>query len=299
VKRLDNSLKSYIQRVAVETLGFDACAFTSPFLDKELDEYRDWVHANNFGDMQYLNRHLPFKENPNLLLDGVKSAIVVIKHYKNTSEKHLQGTKKVARYAAGLDYHQVMSEALLELERYIKLRVPNVGTYIGVDSRPIAERSLALKAGIGFRGRNTMVIRPKLGSYFLIGVMLTTCEFEQDLPFKGGCGTCTLCVQACPTGALSLDGKMNPTQCISYQTIEKKSPVPIDTLKTFQGWTFGCDICQEVCPFNHAKLPLSNWEAFSPDKGVGFSLNSLKDIPKNSALYRSRKRVIENIRSFD
>ena len=288
-------LKPIITTHAIDTLGFDDCRFTTPFLSEHLNDYREWVTQKNYGDMGYLERHLPLKENPNLLLDGVQSAIVLIKNYKNTEKKHLDAPLKVARYAAGQDYHMVITEKLNQLELFIKEQNPSIQTYAGVDSRPLAERSLALQAGIGFRGKNTMVIRPKLGSYFFIGVILTTATFELDSPFKGSCGTCQRCIDACPTQALSLEGAMTPTKCISYQTIEKKTPVSQEALSTFQGWQFGCDICQEVCPFNHGHTPLTNWAEFKPEAGIGFSLKNLITIPKESALYRSRKRVLESL----
>ena len=286
-------IQSQIAAFATQTLGFEDCRFTDPFLREELDEYREWITKNRVGDMGYLTRHLPMKENPALLLQGVRSAIVVIKNYKNTAQQYLEGEKKIARYAAGLDYHEVMQEKLQALSVFITEIQPEVRTYIGVDSRPIPERSLALKAGIGFRGKNTMVIRPKIGSYFLIGVMYTTLAFEPDKPFIGTCGTCTRCVDACPTQALSLDGKMEAEKCISYRTIEHKTPLPREELDAYQGWIFGCDICQEVCPFNHPKTPLTDWESFQPHSGVGFRFES--DIPKASALYRSRKRLLANV----
>ena len=285
------------------------------------------VTTRGYGDMGYLARHLPFKEDPSLLLEGVQSAIVVIKNYKNTSQKNLDGQKKVARYAAGLDYHTVIGAKLQKLEAYIQTQFPEAKSYSGVDSRPLADRSLALKAGIGFRGKNTMVIRPKVGSYFFIGVILTTVKFEEDPPFIGTCGTCQRCIEACPTQALSLDGKMDIQTCISYQTIEKKSPAsthsaydnqetiksPASTHSTtgregeapagsasgggdaspqLYSWAFGCDICQEVCPFNHVNTPLTNWAEFLPESGVGFSLQNIQEIPQNTALYRSRKRLM-------
>lgn len=293
-------LKQEIHRIATSELGFDDCRFTDPFLSTELDEYRDLVSREGYGDMGYLARHLPFKENPELLLPGVKSAIVVIKNYKNTDEKHVSTTRKIARYAVGKDYHIVIKDQLLALETQIKTLAPDIECYIGVDSRPLAERSLALKAGIGFRGRNTMVIKPRLGSYFLIGIMLTTYRFESDPPFKGSCGACRLCVDACPTGAISPDGELTPTACISYQTIEQKTPVDPGQLQKFNGWTFGCDICQEVCPFNHVKTPLTTWPEFMPESGVGFNFldeynGGELSIPKTSAMHRSRKRVVQNL----
>jgi epoxyqueuosine reductase len=286
-----DGLKEKIQAYATSCLGFDLCRFCDPFLGDELNEARDWVTENKLGDMGYLERHLAFKENPNLLLDGVQSAIVVIKNYKNTAQSTLLGDRKVARYAVGQDYHEVISKRLSELVLYLEALRPGVRCYAGVDSRPLAERSLAIKSGIGFRGKNTMVIRPKMGSYFFIGVILTTIRFEWDDRFKGSCGTCQRCIDACPTQALSVDGKLSPTQCISYQTIEQKTPPSPEQRDSFSGWVFGCDICQEVCPFNHENLPLTDWPEWYPDQGVGFHLPESPEIPRNTTLYRSRKRL--------
>lgn len=257
------------------------------------------VESQSYGDMTYLAKHLPQKENPELLLPGVKSAIVVIKNYKNTTQKHLEGNNKVARYAAGIDYHWVIGDALQLLCDRIQTTFPGVHTFYGVDSRPLPERTLAILAGIGFRGKNSMIIRPKLGSYFFIGVILTTAELPIDSPLLGGCGTCTRCIDACPTAAIGSDGSFNMTACISYKTIEHKTPMTNEEADTADGWVFGCDICQEVCPFNHDKTPLTDWIQFSPDAGVGHSLTPIDGdivIPKNTPLYRSRKRVRGNIK---
>jgi len=294
------SLKKQITQFALNTLGFDDCRFTSPFLSHELNDYRQMIAEKTLGDMGYLERHLPFKENPNLVLDQVKSAIVLIKSYKNTVQKHLEGSAKIARYAVGTDYHIVIDDKLKQLEAFLKEKSPNSTFYRGVDSRPIAERSLALKAGIGFKGKNSMVIKPKLGSYFFIGILFTTEVFETDPPFIGTCGSCTRCIEACPTGAILSTGGFVQNKCISYTTIEQKLALTPQQKASSEGWLFGCDICQEVCPFNHANIPLTDWEAFKPQNGVGFSFFKNhptleeKDIPKNTALYRSRHRIIQN-----
>lgn len=257
------------------------------------------VETSSYGDMGYLARHLPFKENPELLLPGVRSAYVVIKNYKNTAEKHLTGDNKVARYAAGLDYHSVIGAKLVQLSQMIETQIPTIRTYYGVDSRPLPERTLAILAGLGFKGKNSMVIRPKLGSYFFIGVLLLTEEIPFDTPMIGGCGTCTRCIDSCPPHAIGTDGSFNITACTSYQTIEQKAAMSDSQKTTSNGWIFGCDICQEVCPFNHDKTPITDWVELMPESGVGHHLADGNGteliIPKTTALYRSRQRVRLNI----
>lgn len=289
------SLKTVLQQQS-QAIGLDAIGFASPFLSTDaLLAQRCMVETESYQDMAYLARHLSFKENPNLLLPGVQTAIVVIKNYKNTAKQQLSETKKIARYAVGEDYHVVLKEKLQRLETALKEHCPTANCYIGVDSSPIAERALAIQSGIGFRGRNSMIIRHRLGSYFFIGVMLTTVKIHPDDMIKGTCGTCQRCVEACPTQTITSEGGFHIDRCIAYNTIEKKSPIPEDIKRTYQGWTFGCDICQEVCPFNNPFISETDWAAFRPEAGVGFGFFErevrISDIPKNSALYRSRKRL--------
>lgn len=283
---------------AIQTLGFDDCRIADPFLDDYLDEYRGWLKNGLHADMDYLERHLPFKENPKTLLEDVVSAIVLIKNYKNTTKQFSDQPVKVARYAAGRDYHLVISEKLELLTGLISAVEPEAKFYFGVDSRPLADRSLALKSGIGFRGKNTMVIKPGLGSYFFIGIILTNLDLKKDRPLKWDCGNCRLCLDACPTNALTNSFELDAAKCISYQTIEQKTEMTDEQLSRSKGWLFGCDICQEVCPYNNQNVPLTTWEDFKADRGVGFDgLNDINNIviPKDSAMYRSRKRLFPNV----
>lgn len=255
--------KKKIITYAKKILGFDDCRFTSPFLSHELDKYRQWLKEEKYADMSYLKKHLPFKEDPNHLLPGVKSAIVVIKNYKNTPKQYLTQTQKIARYRQGKDYHQVIGDKLKQLESYIQSQDPTVNCLSGVDSKPIAEKSLALKAGIGFRGKNTLVINPKFGSYVLIGVILTTQKFKSDLPLNQTCNECQLCIDACPGSALSENKSLDSERCLSYQSLAKKTKEPPKASAKNKGWIAGCDICQEVCPHNQ-NTPLTDWPEFFP-----------------------------------
>ena len=292
-------LKSQIKNHATDSIGFDDCRFTDPFIEEYIENYRQWLSQDYHGEMDYLQNHLPLKENPNNLLEGVQTAIVLIKNYKNTLNKQLPQKNKIARYAVGQDYHTIMREGLEKLCDFIEKQLPEEKCYWGVDSRPIAERSLAIKAGIGFLGKNTMVIKPGKGSYFFIGVVFTTAKIQPDSPLQWDCGQCRICLDACPTNAFPEPFKLDATKCLSYQTIEQKETMTDNQLSKSKGWLFGCDICQEVCPYNHEKTPMTNWKAFMPEAGVGFDFFDINDpastkIPRNTPLYRSRKRVIPN-----
>lgn len=292
-----NLIKKLIIKYAINEIGFDDCRFTSPHLDKELDEYRQLVNSEKIGDMHYLAKHLPFKERPEKLLPKIQSAIVLLKNYKNTTRQYLDQKYKIARFAVGKDYHYTFQENMAKLETYIKRICPETDCYAGCDSRPIAERALAVKSGIGYQGLNHMVYHPKYGSYVIIGVIFITTRFPDDPPIINSCDKCQKCVEACPTKALKADGSMEITKCISYQTIEAKKEVNFKDIETFQGWTFGCDACQEVCHLNTLDFPLSNWEEFFPGQGVGFDFfdqalaEDALQIPKHSPLYRSRNKL--------
>lgn len=293
------NIQKTIKDYALEELGFDVCRFTSPNVQPRIFKtYSDWILSGGHADLGYLERHLRFKRNPALLLPGVKSAIVLAKNYRNTPIRRQGRALKIARYAVGEDYHRVLGKKLKELEAFISKISPGIQTYSGVDSRPIMERQLAVQAGVGFSGKNTLVIKPGMGSYFFLSVVFTTISFSPDTPSLKDCGECTLCLEACPTGALSETFGMDAKKCLSYQTIERKTPLTKAEIKQSKGWVYGCDICQEVCPYNSGKIPETDWAELRPAAGVGFEFftegNPQSKIPRNTPLYRSRKRVVPN-----
>ncbi len=299
---MPESLNAQIQEIATTDLGFDQCRFTSPWLPESSQAYRQqWLNDGHAGDMDYLVRHEALKADPSELLPGVQSAIVLSKSYQNTDTTQQTGDFRVARYAVGQDYHQVIGKRLREFEERLQILLPGIGCYSGIDSRPIAERDLALQAGLGFRGRNSMIITPGIGSYYFIAIVLTTAELASDAPSTVNCGSCTACVDACPTDVIDLQGGFDAAKCISYTTIEKKSPMSPSERTAAGDWIFGCDICQEVCPFNKEGYPHTDWTEFHPASGIGFSMftqasesGTAPRIPRNTPLYRSRKRVLAN-----
>jgi epoxyqueuosine reductase len=210
-----------------------------------LNTYRAWLENGFHGEMSYLAEHEPLKTHPENLLPGAKSVVAVTLNYYQPQPENL----KIARYAIGRDYHKVLRQRLRIVEQALKQSHPGSETRICVDSAPILDRGYASLAGLGWFGKNTMLIDSRRGSWFFIGLLLTTLEIEVDHPSVGGCGTCRACIDACPTGAIvQLDGRwqIDARKCISYQTIERKGDIEVDTA----GWVFGCDVCQEVCPFN-------------------------------------------------
>lgn len=247
------------------SLGFSTCGVAPPVPAPHLAEYQAWL-ANGFhGEMEYLRNQVPLKEHPERLLPGVRSVIVVTLNYLQPNEPGA-GEPRIARYALGRDYHKVIRGKLKKLAAWIEREHPGAECRPCVDSAPIFERDYARLAGLGWFGKNTMLIDSKRGSWFFIGVLLTTVEFAPDEPAQGGCGTCMRCVEACPTGAIVfLNGRwqVDARHCVSYLTIEYEGPLDRDT----GGWTFGCDTCQEVCPFNQPRenAPLRAQTTQEPD----------------------------------
>ena len=253
---------SELKRIATE-LGFTTVGVTAAVpIPNALQAYHDWLGHGFHGEMQYLQDHEGLKQDPYSLLPSAKSLIVVTMNYYQEPTTSV----KVARYALGRDYHKVMRSRLRRLASSLSLWHPEAEFRACVDSAPLLERSYAHLAGLGWFGKNTMLIDSKRGSWFFIGALLSSVEFAPDKPSLGGCGTCTACIDACPTGAIvhrSGRWQIDSSECISYQTIEKKGDLTVDT----DGWVFGCDVCQEVCPFNSPResQPLRSVSTSEPD----------------------------------
>ncbi len=213
-----------------------------------------WLAAGRGGEMHYLTRNRHIRQDPRNLVEGARSVIVTASNYNQEAppgpdDDNPRG--RVAKYAWGDDYHVVVKRRLHELGDRLRaaLDEPFVAR-VCVDTVPILERELAAMAGIGWIGKNTMVLHHEIGSYFFLGEIVTTLELSCDEPMADHCGTCTRCLQACPTNAFPAPYEMDASRCISYLTIEHRSEVPVGFHEQMSDWIFGCDICQEVCPFN-------------------------------------------------
>lgn len=253
--------------------GFDLAGVASLEASSDGDAFRRWLDRGEHAGMAYMARRVELRLDPGAVLPGAKSALCVgLRYAPHALEDEVSGDlwPRVARYARGLDYHEVMGERLAALGRRIEESFPGCATRWYVDTGPILERELAARAGLGAVGKNTMLLHPAHGSYFLVGEILLTLDLAPDLPLADLCGSCTRCLEACPTGALVEPYRLDSHRCLSYWTIEHRGDFPpaAEALVREGGWLFGCDVCQEVCPWNATPQPVDHPE-FLPAPGQG------------------------------
>lgn len=290
-------------------LGFSTCGIAAAVrLDDDARRLEKWLNSGFHGGMKYMENHFELRIDPTKLVPGAKSVITLTINYYPL-EHQLPDVPKIARYAYGMDYHYVIREKLNALLDIIREDIGAVDGKGFVDSAPILERSWAVRSGVGWIGKNGNVISRSGGSYFFIATLITDLELATDHPFATDhCGTCTRCVAACPTEAIVSPGVVDGSRCISYATIELKDALMPDLFKgKMEGWAFGCDICQEVCPWNRFAKPhqelqfdpipevlnlsLQEWETMEPEV--------FNRIFKNSPLKRAKWTGIQrNIRAI-
>lgn len=293
-------LTEKIKQKAYE-LGFSLFGVTDSSNISDIDFYKQWIIDGYAADMDYLKRNIEKRENPQLLLENTKSIICVGLNYNQNIN---YDNFKIAKYALGDDYHFFLKDKLKELFLYIKELYPQVEGREYTDTAPILERSLAKRAGLGWIGKNTMLINPKKGSYYLLGELFLNIDLEYSNPIKSFCGTCTRCIDACPTDALIEAGKLDSNLCISYLTIESKNEISENLTEKLENYIFGCDICQDVCPWNKSFATYSDLSETFPrdwikEKTIDEILNMNQDefskIFKNSPLKRTKlKGLIRN-----
>jgi epoxyqueuosine reductase len=248
-----SELTRWIKRQAQE-LGFELVGVAPVEPPPHAQAYLQWLQKGYAGEMGYLHRTADLRLNPQSLLPGAKSAVVVGLNYKQPSDLP-DMSAHFSIYAQGNDYHEVMRAKLKTLLCSVQQEAPDCYGRICVDSAPVLERDFAMLGGLGWFGKNTCLINTRRGSYFFIGVLLLTLELTYDSPAVGGCGTCRKCIDACPTGAIrvSEQPEIDARLCISYLTIESKGVIPEELREPMGDWVFGCDVCQQVCPFNHPR----------------------------------------------
>lgn len=252
-----------------QRLGFDFCGIArAEKLDDDARRLENWLNKAMHGSMQYMEKYFELRVDPSKLVPGAKSVITLLKNYY---PEQLQNNEeaKISKYAFGKDYHEVIRERLIELMGLMKDSIGEVNGRGFVDSAPVLERTWAQKSGLGWVGKNGNLINKQNGSFYFIATLITDLELEYDDPFaKDFCGTCTKCIEACPTDAILPDRIVNGSKCISYFTIELKDAlIPGEMKGKFENWLFGCDICQDVCPWNRFAKP-HNEIQFSPVPGI-------------------------------
>jgi epoxyqueuosine reductase len=231
-------------------LGFLACGITDPSPPPHADRLDAWLAKGYAGTMRYLHRQAKRRKNPRINVPESLAVVVLLENYYWPDEEPDLEAPRVAKYARGADYHRVTLNRLDQLAAYLRARGARVAhTY--VDHGPVPERELAQRAGLGWIGKNTMLIRPGAGSFFFIGTIFTDLPLPADPPFTADhCGSCTRCLDACPTAAFVGPHVLDATRCISYLTIEQRGPIPVELAERLEGYAFGCDICNDVCPWN-------------------------------------------------
>ncbi|MFL2602178.1 MAG: tRNA epoxyqueuosine(34) reductase QueG [Flavobacteriaceae bacterium] len=251
---LKKNYSDFIKNKSIE-LGFISCGISkSAFLENEIGRFESWLKNNYHGQMSYMERNFDKRMDTRKLVDGSKSVISLLFNYYPSKEIN-NNSFKISKYAYGNDYHFIIKDKLKTLLSSMRNEIGEIDGRVFVDSAPIMEKAWAKKSGLGWIGKNTNLISKKTGSFFFIAEIIVDLELEYDNEVTDHCGSCTACLDACPTDALYEPYKIDASKCISYFTIELKEQFPNDLKKDFNDWIFGCDICQDVCPWNKFSIP--------------------------------------------
>ena len=281
-------------------LGFELAGIAPATPADGFERLRQWLDQGLAGAMGYMHRHAEARRHPSSVLAEVRSVVMVGMNYK-PAEAQTEGGRagQVARYARGEDYHDVLRDRLNRLLAWVQAEVPGCGGRAVVDTAPLLERDFARRAGLGWFGKNTMLLNKRLGSYFFLGALLLDLALQPDAAHESShCGTCTACLDACPTQAFLGPGWLDARRCISYLTIELRESIPEELRAPMGDWLFGCDICQEVCPWNR-KAPAGAEPAFharadldglDPVELLGLSEEAFRQRFRGTALMRSKRR---------
>lgn len=282
--QLTAEIKAFANSISVDLFGITKAIPPSTQAERHV---RSFIEQNREGEMTYLKK-LPDTQDPKALLPEAKSIIIIGLNYYQQKPETPPSEGRIARYAHGRDYHKVLKATLKKIENFLLEKIPNAKTRICVDSAPIMEKYYAEQAGLGFIGKNTTLINPKIGSFFVLGELLTDQEFNYNKPISGTCGECTRCLDSCPTKALTAPCTMDARKCISYLTIEKKGEISPDLAAKMKNQIFGCDICQEVCPYNKAHArQTQNSDFNNPIAGHSIPLREIEQI-KTDEQYTAR-----------
>lgn len=279
-------------------LGFMFCGISkADFLEDEARKLEVWLKQERHGKMAYMENHFDKRVDPRLLVDDAKSVIsLILNYYPEETQKDLEAPR-ISKYAYGTDYHYVIKDKLKEILNFIQLEIGEVSGRVFVDSAPVMDKAWAQKSGLGWIGKNSNLIHPKHGSFFFIAELILDLDLVSDGPIKDYCGTCTKCIDACPTEAIVAPYVVDGSKCISYLTIELKDAIlPGEFRDKMDNWMFGCDVCQDVCPWNRFSKPHTE-NAFDPHESLlkmskaewhDLSEEVFRELFKNSAVKRTK-----------
>ena len=284
-------IKSEAQR-----LGFLSCGIAKAgFLETEAPRLERWLNNNSHGEMSYMENYFDKRLDPTLLVEGAKSVISLLFNYY-PSKIQREDSYKISKYAYGQDYHFVIKDKLKDLLSFIQTEIGEVSGRVFVDSAPVLDKAWAAKSGLGWIGKNSNLITKQVGSFYFIAELIVDLDLEYDAPTTDHCGSCTACIDACPTQAIVQPYVVDGSKCISYFTIELKGNIPNEMNGKFDDWMFGCDVCQDVCPWNRFSKP-HNEPLFNPnDEILNFSKKEWEEITeevfkkvfKNSPVKRTK-----------
>ncbi|WP_026837445.1 tRNA epoxyqueuosine(34) reductase QueG [Gillisia sp. JM1] len=247
---LQNAKYSELIKAEANRLGFMSCGISkAEFLETEAPRLESWLKQNMHGEMSYMENHFDKRLDPTKLVTGSKSVISLLLNYY-PSEFQNKDSYKISKYAYGTDYHFVIKEKLKQLLQFIQQEIGEVEGRAFVDSAPVMDKAWAAKSGLGWIGKNSNLLTKQVGSFYFIAELIVDLELEYDTPVTDHCGSCTACIDACPTQAIVEPYKVDGSKCISYFTIELKNELPNSYKNQFDDWMFGCDVCQDVCPWN-------------------------------------------------
>ena len=270
---------SQLIKQKAEKFGFQSCGISkAEFLEEEAPRLEAWLNKGYHGEMKYMENHFDKRLNPTLLVDGAKSVISLSYNYFPKVKIDEINNFKISKYAYGEDYHEVIKDILKEMVAELQEEIGEFGFRVFVDSAPVLEKAWARKSGLGWVGKNANLITKKHGSFYFLAEIICDLELEPDLAVTDHCGSCRACIDACPTQAIVSDRIVDGSKCISYATIELKNEIPDYFNGKMDDWMFGCDVCQDVCPWNRFSAPTLQ-EKFAPNfQKLNFRKNEWKEL---------------------
>jgi epoxyqueuosine reductase len=304
----DLATRSTLIKSEALRLGFDACGIArAEPLPEDRSRLLSWLHNGYHADMQYMERNLEKRADPTMLVDQARSVVVVLQNYYPNKNNSFQSSYKIAKYAYGEDYHIVLKEKLFSLFEFINKEIAPAKGRCFTDSAPVMERTWAVKAGLGWIGKNGNLLTRDFGSFVFIAELIIDLELDYDEPnLRNYCGTCNICMEQCPTKAIVAPGVIDSRKCISYLTIENKREIPSEFKGKTENWIFGCDICQDVCPWNRKSVSATeprffpseelltwndrDWKTMDPVKFDSFFIKS----PLSRAGWQGLQRNMQN-----